>query len=183
MRRHKRATATCSEEVGFDDGSSCCLTALRKRCPTQTLRRAALGWLAEVCLSTRFLPFGTCESARCECRFAFPCCNITTDSSCDNYRLILSSRRLCGVESAGDHGACMKIVQVHSRKGQVKLPQGFVICGRNDDHMQRTIKEQSERKISNICINLLIIKMTIVKHQSLCSICVTSLLQPRSPKL
>jgi hypothetical protein len=39
---------------------------------------------------------------------------------------------------AGDLGAYMEIVQVHSRKGRVKLPQGFVICWMNDDHMQRT---------------------------------------------
>lgn len=88
----QRATATCSEEVGLDDGSLGCLTALRKRWrPTQTLRRAALGWLAEVCLSTRFLLLGTGEPTRSECRFAFPCCNITNNHFYDDYRDILSS--------------------------------------------------------------------------------------------
>ena len=91
----KRATATCSEEVGFDDGSSGCLTALRKRWrPTQTLRRAALSLLAEVCLSasTRFLLLGTGEPTRSGCRFAFPCCNITNNNLYDDYRYTLSSQ-------------------------------------------------------------------------------------------
>jgi hypothetical protein len=34
--------------------------------------------------------------------------------------------------------------------------------------MRRTIKGQSERKISNICINRLIIRTAIVIRQSLC---------------
>ena len=97
-----RATATCSEEVGLDDGSSGWLTALRKRWSNQTLRSWA-GWLwlgVPQQSKHALLLLGSDEPARSEmCRFAFPCRDITTDILIDDrYRYTQSLRLSCRID-------------------------------------------------------------------------------------
>jgi len=124
----QRATATCSEEVGFDDGSSGCLTALRKRWrPTQTLRRAALGWLK--CASAQARAFSFSEPANrpvldvdLPFRVAILPTTIftmTTDICYHHNNHIVSIRTRSWIIYENSPTSL--------RKGQVKLPQGFVI--------------------------------------------------------